>query len=61
MVKIQKWSEYGNDLMKNFQGKIGKPLHTRVEYRNMSFMQHYHVIIFDTVRKINNNDKAIYV
>ena len=55
MVKIQKWSEYGNDLMKNFQGKIGKP------YRNMSFMQHYHVIIFDTVRKINNNDKAIYV
>ena len=60
MLKIQKLSEDGNGLIKNVQGKIGKPLDTK-GYRNISSMHHYHVIIFDTVRKTNNNDKVIYV
>ena len=31
MLKIQKLSEDGNGLIKNVQGKIGKPLDTKVE------------------------------
>ena len=68
MVKIQKLSEDRNGLIKikNAQCKISKSLHTKVGkckkiYRKMSFIHHYHVMIFDKVRKTGNNDKAIYV
>ena len=67
MVKIQKLSEDRNGLIKikNVQCKISKSLHTKVgkckKILNHRHIHHYHVMIFDKVRKTGNNDKAIYV